>query len=147
MRHFVVLAAVAAASALIPLGPVAAADITVKMLTKGKAGFMVFEPAFVAAKVGDVVHFVPTNPSHNAEMMKEIIPAGVALQSGGMNKEFALKLTAPGLYGIRCHPHYSMGMVALIQAGTKSANIAAARAAVLPKLAAKRMSPMLSSAR
>lgn len=127
--------------------PAAAADITVKMLTQGKAGMMVFEPAFVKAKVGDVVHFVPTNPSHNAELIKGIMPAGVLPQAGGMNKEFTLKITAPGLYGVKCRPHYSMGMVALVQAGPRPANLAAARAVVLPALAAKRMAPMIAAVR
>jgi pseudoazurin len=147
MRQLALLATLAVSGAALLSAPAAAADITVKMLTQGKAGMMVFEPAFVKAKVGDTVHFVPTNPSHNAELIKEIVPNGVAPQSGGMNKEFTLKLTAPGLYGVKCKPHYSMGMVALVQAGAKPANLAAARAAVLPGLAAKRMAPMLAMVR
>jgi plastocyanin len=73
MRIFVPLAL----SLVIAASPVAAKDITVKMLTQGKSGMMVFEPAFVKANVGDTVHFVPTTPSHNAELIKDIAPAGV----------------------------------------------------------------------
>ena len=40
-----------------------------------------------------------------------------------------------------------MGMVALIQAGAKPANLAPARAAVLPGIAAKRMASMLAAVR
>ena len=90
---------------------------------------------------------VPTNPSHNAELIKDMMPSGVLPQAGGMNKEFILKITAPGLYGVKCRPHYAMGMVALIQVGAKPANLAAARAAVLPGLAAKRMAPMIAAVR
>ena len=118
-----------------------------KMLTQGKSGMMVFEPAFVKANVGDTVHFVPTTPSHNAELIKDIAPAGVVPASGGMNKEFVLPLTVGGLYGVKCRPHFTMGMVALVQAGPKSLNLAAARAAVLPGLAAKRMAPLLAQAK
>lgn len=143
MRSIAILAALAL---IVAAAPAAAADITVRMLTQGKTGMMVFEPAFVKARVGDTIHFL-ASPSHNAELMKEITPAGVAPQSGGMNKEFALKVTAPGLYGVKCRPHYSMGMVALVQVGAKPANLAAARAAVLPGLAAKRMSPMIAAVR
>lgn len=139
MRSIAILAALVLSAA----APAAAADITVKMLTQGKTGIMVFEPAFVKAKVGDTVHFLASS-SHNAELMKEITPAGVAPQSGAMNKEFVLKITAPGLYGVKCRPHYSMGMVALVQVGAKPANLTAARAAVLPGLAAKRMAPMIA---
>ena len=105
---------------------------------------MVFEPAFIVAKVGDVVHFVPTSPSHNAEMMREILPAGVAPEVGLMNKPFDLKLAASGLYGVKCRPHYALGMVALIQVGPKHPNLGAAKAAVLPGLAAKRMNALLT---
>ena len=97
-------------------------------------------------KVGDTIHFLASS-SHNAELMKEITPAGVAPQSGGMNKEFVLKVTAPGLYGVKCRPHHSMGMVPLVQVGARPANLAAARAAVLPWLAAKRMAPMIAAVR
>ena len=38
-----------------------AAEHEVEMLNKGEAGTMVFEPAFVKAEPGDVIHFVPTD--------------------------------------------------------------------------------------
>ena len=34
-----------------------------------------------------------------------------------IGKDYVLTLTAEGLYGVKCTPHYVMGMVALIQAG------------------------------
>ncbi|WP_037373055.1 plastocyanin/azurin family copper-binding protein, partial [Salipiger mucosus] len=39
----------------------------VKMLNKGEAGVMVFEPAYVKAEPGDVIQFVPTDKGHNVE--------------------------------------------------------------------------------
>ncbi len=140
MRYvpLVALCLIAAAS------PALAKDITVQMKNQGKDGMMVFEPAFVKASVGDTVHFVPTDTSHNAETIAGMLPDGVEHVIGGMNKEMALKIDKPGVYGIKCKPHYTMGMVALIQAGKAPANLAAAKAVKLPGLAAKRMTPLLA---
>ena len=134
-----VLAAVVAVTAI----PAAAKDIAVQMKNMGKDGMMVFEPAFVKAAVGDTIHFVPTDKSHNAETIEGMLPDGVPHTVGGMNQEMTLKVDKPGVYGIKCKPHYSMGMVALVQAG-KPANLAAAQAVKLPGLAAKRMAPLLA---
>ncbi len=128
--------------------PASAKEIVVHMKNQGAAGAMVFEPAFVKAQPGDTVRFLPSDPSHNAETIPTMLPPGVAPSKGQMNKEFVLPLKAPGLYGIKCMPHYSMGMVALVQVGNgPSANLAAARAVKLPPFAAKRMTPMLTQAK
>ncbi|WCT73201.1 pseudoazurin [Sphingomonas naphthae] len=128
--------------------PALAKDYTVQMKNQGAAGMMVFEPAFVKAMPGDTIHFVPTDTSHNAETIAGMLPDGVEHTIGGMNKEMTLKVDKPGLYGIKCKPHYTMGMVALVQVGKgPSANLATAKAAKLPGLAAKRMAPLLAQAK
>jgi pseudoazurin len=129
-------------------GPAMAKDITVQMKNQGAAGIMVFEPAFVSAAVGDTVHFVPTDMGHNATPITGMIPDGVDAPMGTINKEYILRLSRPGLYGIKCTPHFSMGMVALVKAGSgPSPNAVIAAAVKLPPLAAKRMAPMLSQAK
>ena len=126
---------------------VSAKTITVEMKNTGSTGVMVFEPAFVRAAVGDTVHFVPVDPGHNAQTIAGMLPDGVEASTGQMSKPFDLKLAKPGLYGVECKPHFSMGMVALVKAGPGAApNAAAAKAAHLPPLAAKRMSGLLASA-
>jgi hypothetical protein len=46
-----------------------------------------------------------------------------------MGKEVSMTVTKPGLYGIKCMPHYTMGMVALVQQGKVTpAELAAAKA-------------------
>lgn len=132
------------ATALLLTAPAAAKDIKVEMLNQGKSGMMVFEPAFVQAKIGDTVRFVPTNAGHNAETIPGMVPDGVEHSVGGMGQELVLKVDKPGLYGIKCKPHYSMGMVALVQVGAAPANLAAARAVKLAPLAAKRMNDYLA---
>lgn len=128
--------------------PALAKDITVQMKNFGSdKQVMVFEPAFVAAAVGDKVHFVPTDMGHNAEPIEGMLPAGVTVPKGQMNKEYVLTVTKPGLYGIKCLPHFSMGMVALVKAGKgKAPNAADAAAVKLSPLATRRMAPLLVAA-
>ena len=144
-RVAVLLAALIAA-------PVLARDHQVRMLNQGKEGPMVFEPAFIQASPGDTITFEPTNPGHNAQTIAGMLPDGEAEQKGAMGKAFTLTVKTPGLYGIKCLPHYSMGMVALVQVGPKagggpSANLAAAKAVKLPPLAKKRMDGYLAQAK
>ncbi|MDF0544421.1 pseudoazurin [Sphingobium sp. H39-3-25] len=125
--------------------PACAKDIVVHMKNKGADGAMVFEPAFVKAAPGDVIHFRPTDPSHNAETISTMLPAGATPMKGLMNKEAVMTVSKPGLYGIKCMPHYSMGMVALVQVGKPTpTDIAAAKAVKLPPFAMKRMTGMLN---
>lgn len=125
--------------------PASAKEILVHMKNVGTEGTMVFEPSYVKAKPGDTIRFAPTDKAHNAETLPSIWPKGAAPMKGAMNKEVVLKVTEPGLYGIKCMPHYSMGMVALVQVGKPAAaDIAAAKAVKLPPLAAKRMTAALA---
>lgn len=135
------IAIILAAGLTVAATPAAAKEYVVQMKNSGAAGIMVFEPAVVTAKVGDTVRFVPTQPSHNAEAIPAIWPAGGPAFKGAINKEVTLTVTKPGIYGIKCLPHYSMGMVALVVAG--NSNKAAAQTASLPPLAAKRIKPAL----
>ena len=59
---------------------------------------------------------VPEN-TDNAEAITEVWPAGVEPLKGEMNADAEFVVEKPGYYGIKCHPHFTMGMVALIVAG------------------------------
>lgn len=125
--------------------PASAKDIVVHMKNSGAEGTMVFEPSYVKASPGDTIRFIPTDAAHNAETLATIWPQGATPIKGAMNKEVVLKVSKPGLYGIKCMPHYSMGMVALVQVGKPvAADVAAAKAVKLPPLAAKRMTAALA---
>jgi len=109
---------VALAAALALVGGAALAEtIEVQMLNRGEQGVMVFEPAFVQAQPGDVIHFVPTDPGHNAETIEGMLPEGAEAFAGELGKEVSVTVTQEGLYGVECKPHAGMGMVALIQVG------------------------------
>ncbi|WP_244543403.1 pseudoazurin [Bosea sp. CRIB-10] len=108
-----------------------AAEVEVKMLNKGAAGVMVFEPALVKIAPGDTVKFLPTDKSHNAESIPEMLPAGAEPFNGKMNEQVEVTFKENGVYGVRCKPHYGMGMVALIVVGEPT-NLEAAAAAKHP---------------
>ena len=116
---------VCAGAALIAAGQAAAAEHTVQMLNRGPGGAMVFSPAVVQARPGDSV------------------------QRGAMGREFVLRVTQPGVYAVKCAPHYSMGMVGLIQVGPAGSNLEAVRTAVgrTPPVARRRFTEMLGRIR
>ncbi len=123
MKFAFVLAAALSATCF---GSAFAADHEVKMLNKGAKGEMVFEPDLIVAAPGDTVTFVPTNPGHLAETIKGMIPDGAESFKGKAGKPVTMTVTKEGVYGIKCMPHYSMGMVALVVAG-KPTNLDAAK--------------------
>lgn len=143
------LTMVCAGAVLLAAGSAAAGEHVVQMLNSGPGGAMVFSPAFVQARPGDTIRFVPTNPGHNAETIAGMIPAGATVQRGAMGREFVLRVTQPGVYGVKCAPHYSMGMVGIIQVGPASSNVEAVRTAVArtPPLARRRFTAMLGQIR
>ena len=85
--------------------------------SNGKGKFMVFEPDFLKVAPGDTVKFVLVDKNHNAESITEVWPEGVEPFKGEMNSDAEFVAEKPGIYGIKCHPHYTMGMVAIIVAG------------------------------
>ena len=127
MRKLLMLAA---AGAVLGLGGTAlAAEVEVKLLNKGAAGMMVFEPALVTIAPGDSVKFIATDKSHNAETIKGMIPDRAKPFAGKMNEDVTVTFDQAGVYGVKCMPHYGIGMVALIAVG-KPGNEEAARAVV-----------------
>jgi pseudoazurin len=104
-----------------------AAEFEIKMLNKGAKGAMVFEPDFVVAAPGDTIRFVPTDKGHNAETIKGMLPDGAEPFKSKFNEELSVTLDKPGVYGVKCSPHYAVGMVALIKVGD-AGNLDAAKA-------------------
>lgn len=124
MRKVMTLAALAL---LFSASMTLAAEVEVKMLNKGAEGLMVFEPALVKIEPGDTVKFVATDKSHNAETIKGMLPEGAAPFVGKTNQDVTVTFDKSGVYGVKCTPHYAMGMVALVVVG-KPDNLDAAKA-------------------
>lgn len=118
---------VAAAAALVLAGEARAAEVEVKLLNKGVDGVMVFEPAFVKIAPGDTVKFAATDKGHNVESIKGMLPDGATPFASKMGENVSIKFDKDGIYGVKCLPHYGMGMVAMIVVGTPT-NIDQAKA-------------------
>jgi len=112
-------------------GGALAAEVEVKMLNKGAEGAMVFEPALVKVAPGDTVKFVATDKGHNAETIKGMLPADATPFLGKNGEDVAVTFDKPGIYGVKCLPHYGMGMVAMVVVGTPD-NVDAAKAVPQP---------------
>lgn len=131
--------ALTATAAMVLASPALAEEFEVKMLNKGDAGAMVFEPAFIKAEPGDVIRFLPTDKGHNAETIKGAIPEGAETFKSAINEEYDYTVEETGLYGIKCTPHVGTGMVMLIQVGDDTHNLEDVKGVKLPKRARERL--------
>lgn len=134
MIKILAVSAVALSALLMPLSA-SAAEHEVKMLNKGAEGMMVFEPSLVKVAPGDTVHFIATDQSHNVESIEGMLPAGAAPFKGAMSKDLTVTFEQAGVYGVKCKPHYGMGMVGLVVVGEPVNKVEAA--AVVQKGKAK----------
>lgn len=89
----------------------------VKMLTRGDTGAMVYEPAHLQIAPGDTVRFLATQRGHNAASIPEMLPEGAESFIGKIDEEISVSFEIKGRYGIKCSPHYAMGMVMIIDVG------------------------------
>lgn len=128
---------------LLAAAPAISAEFEMQLKNKGEAGVMVFEPAFLEIAPGDTVTFVATNPGHNAETIKDMIPEGAEAFKGPFNKDFTVTFDAAGVYGIKCAPHFGMGMVAMVVVGEPT-NVDAAKAVSNPPKAQEKFDAMFA---
>lgn len=132
-------------SAAVALTPFAAAaeNVEVRMLNKGSDGTrMVFEPAFVQLAPGDTLRILPEDRGHSAQSIASMLPEGAEGFKGKTGKPVEVTLEAEGWYGIKCLPHFSMGMVMAVQVGD-AAMPADFLEAGLPKVARQRLEAAL----
>ncbi|MFT3757904.1 pseudoazurin [Thauera sp.] len=121
----------------------AAAEVhEIKMLNRGAAGAMIYEPDFVRISPGDTVKFIAAHRTHNAASIPGMLPEGAAPFKGKIDEEIELKLDVPGYYGVQCIPHIGMGMVMLIQVGKPELPMQTLPAS-LPKRAAERFNTII----
>ncbi|MEM8771319.1 MAG: pseudoazurin [Pseudomonadota bacterium] len=90
---------------------------------------MVFYPRVLQIKPGDSVRFIPTDPAHNSQTTKGMVPEGAEGWKSGFNKEVTITLNQAGVYGYNCQPHQAAGMVGLVivEGENKLANLEAAK--------------------
>jgi pseudoazurin len=133
----VTIAKLALAAALVLAAgamPAWAANVDVQLLNKGAAGLMVFEPDLVKINVGDTVTFKPTDKGHDVQSMDGLIPAGATPFKGNTSQPLTETFTVPGVYAVKCTPHYGLGMVAVVVVGNDLSNLPTIKASRNPKL-------------
>lgn len=134
----------AAALSLALAGMAWAETVDVKMLNKGEAGTMAFEPASVTLAPGDSIRFLAADKGHNAETIEGMLPEGATAFVGKINEELTITFDLPGLYGVRCKPHFAMGMVMVIAVGEDVPVPEGFLAGRLPKKAKERLEAALA---
>jgi len=115
----------------------------VKMLNRNASGPMVYEPDFLQVAPGDTVKFIAATSGHNAATVDGMVPEGTAGFKGGINEEIEVTLDAEGFYGIKCSPHFAMGMVMVIRVGDAKVDAGFA-ATKVPARARKRFDEILA---
>ena len=119
MRKLLMTAALLVGSTV----PAFAETIEIQLLNENEAGDrMVFSQELIRAEVGDVIKFIATDRSHNAQSVKDALPEGQEAFRGRMNQDVEYIVTETGLTAVVCQPHESMGMVALIVVGDDLSN-------------------------
>lgn len=97
--------------------PAVAETVEVRMLNRGEHGSMVFEPDYVALRPGDSIRFRVGHRSHNAASIEGMAPEAYGGFKGQIDEEIAVTFERAGFYGIKCSPHFGMGMVMLVRVG------------------------------
>ena len=113
--------------------PVLAANVDVDLLNKGDMGTMVFQPDLIKINVGDTITFQPTDKGHDVETIHGMIPTGAAEFKGDTSQALTETFTTPGVYAVKCTPHYGLGMVAVIVVGNDLSDLDTLKAAKNPK--------------
>src|SRR6185437_14791457 len=119
--------------------PALAANVDVQELNKGDQGAFVFQPDLVKVAVGDTVTFQPTDKGHDVDGAAGNIPAGATPFKSAMSQPLTQTFTVPGIYLVKCDPHYGLGMVAVVVVGDDLSNLDAIKAAKNPSKPQERL--------
>ena len=97
------------------VSPAIASETTVEMLNSKNGENLVFSEKFTKIAKGDTITFKAAKPGHNAEFIPGGFPEGAEELHGQLGKDISYTFNIPGIYLVRCAPHYGMGMVAVVE--------------------------------
>ena len=100
---------------LLLVGPAIASETSVEMLNSKNGENLVFSEKFTKISKGDTITFKAAKPGHNAEFIPGGFPQGAAELHGQIGKDISYTFNIPGIYLVRCAPHYGMGMVTVVE--------------------------------
>ncbi len=130
------------------LTPAMAETIEIEMLNRNADGdAMVFSQELIRAEVGDVIRFVPTDRSHNAQSVNGALPEGQEPFKGRVNQVVEYEVTETGITAVVCLPHQSLGMVALVVAGDDLSNADKVLEARIPGRGMDKIEALIEEAR
>ena len=93
-----------------------AKEHTVKLLTvDDNRQTMIMEPSYIRISKGDVVNFVTSDTTHNAQSL--ILPEGAKPFTTELGKSQKVAFSVEGAYLYKCTPHFALGMLGVIQVG------------------------------
>ena len=118
--------------ALITASPAFSAEVTVEMLNNKDGNMFVYSSKIVRVAVGDVVTWKATNAGHNAVFVPKGFPEGAKALDGMMSKDVSYTFEKPGIYMIKCNPHYGLGMLQAVVVGNDLSNLDQVKAANYP---------------
>lgn len=128
--------------------PALAETVEVEMLNRNDDGErMVFSQELIRAEVGDIIRFVPTDRSHNAQSVNDALPDGQEPFKGRVNQAVEYQVTETGLTAVVCLPHQTMGMVALVVVGDDLSNADQILEARIPGQGGEKIEALLEEAR
>ena len=73
-----------------------------------------------------------------------MLPEGAEAFKSKVNETAKVTFTVAGTYVIKCNPHYSMGMAAVVVVGDPAVNLEAVKTAKFPKKAGERIQAALA---
>jgi pseudoazurin len=91
-----------------------AASLSVEMLNGKNGEAFVYSDKLLRVKSNDIVTWKSTNPGHNAEFIAQGYPAGAADMHGKISKDVSYAFEVPGIYVVKCTPHFGLGMIQVI---------------------------------
>jgi len=123
---------VIAASLLLMTAPVMAAEHTVEMLNNKDGEMYAYSEKVLKIAKGDTVTWKATNMGHNAVFVPKAFPDGAAPLDGMLSKDVSYTFTVPGVYVVKCNPHFGMGMLQVIVVDNNLSNLDQIKAANYP---------------
>ena len=120
------------ALSLLSVSPVLAAEITVETLNNKDGEMYVYSSKVVKVAVGDVVTWKATNAGHNAVFVPKAFPEGATPLEGMLSKDVSYTFDKPGIYMVKCNPHYGLGMLQAVVVGNDMSNLEQVKAASYP---------------
>lgn len=109
-----------------------AANISVEMLNSKNGEAIVYSDKLLRIKSNDIVTWKSANLGHNAEFIAQGYPASAADMHGKIGKDVSYAFEVPGIYVVKCTPHFGLGMIQVIVVNDNLSNLDQVRKLTFP---------------